>query len=159
MAWFAAGRYRHADIVVGQYLGIGALFAASVAAALLALALPMEYVRWLGIVPIALGLKALLLPDRTPRTGTPDASGVLSVTAVTIANGADNLGVYIPVFATSGAQSVAVWGVVFVLLIALWCAGARWLVRHPAAGAPLRRWGPAAVPWVLIGIGLWIMLR
>jgi len=159
VAWFAAGRYRNSHIVVGQYLGIGALFAASVAAALLALAVPTEYVRWLGAVPIALGLKMLLAPDRAPEPDAPDASGVLAVTTVTVANGADNLGVYIPIFATSRPQSIVVWGAVFALLIGLWCLGARWLVRHPAAGAPLRRWGPAAVPWVLIGIGLWILLR
>lgn len=157
VAWFAAGRYRARDIVAGQFLGIGALFVASVAAALLALAVPLEYVRWLGLVPIALGVKVLLFPDREAEADAPPAAGVLTVTTVTVANGADNLGVYIPVFATSTTASIGVWAVVFVLLIALWCIGARWLVRHPAAGAPLRRWGPRAVPWVLIALGLGIL--
>ena len=88
----------------------------------------------------------------------PTASGLAQVTIVTIANGADNIAVYVPLFATRDGVAVAVMAAVFVVMIALWCIGARWLVHHPAAGAPLRRWGPRAVPWVLIALGLWILL-
>ncbi|HWA39615.1 MAG TPA: cadmium resistance transporter [Burkholderiales bacterium] len=156
VAWFAAGRTRARDIVLGQYLGIGALFAASVAVALLALAVPAAHLAWLGLVPIILGVR-MLAKEGTEEI--PEAPGLLAVAAVTVANGADNLGVYIPLFATSGAGDIAVYGAVFAVMTALWCAAAGWLVRHPGAGAPLRRHGPKAVPPVLIGIGLWILLR
>lgn len=155
MAWFAAGRYRARDIVLGQYAGIGALFAASLAASLLALAIPAGYLRWLGLVPVALGVAMLLRKARAEQT--PSASGLLAVTAVTIANGADNVAVYVPLFATRSAGAVAVMAAVFAIALALWCLGARWLVRHPAAGAPLRRWGPRLVPWLLVALGLWIL--
>jgi len=156
VAWFAAGRYRTRGIILWQYLGIGALFAASALSSLGALAVPAEHLRWVGLVPIGIGLA--MLARKAPSGETPVASGLLQVTAVTVANGADNLGVYIPLFAAAGAQAIGVFGAVFVVMLALWCAGSRWLVRHPAAGAPLRRWGPRAVPWVLIGVGLWILL-
>lgn len=130
---------------------------ASLAATLLALVVPAESLKWLGVIPIALGIRQWMAPGESGET--PVASGFLAVVLVTVANGADNLGVYIPLFATSGAAALAVYGAVFTVLLALWCALARWLVRHPAAGAPLRRWGPAAVPYVLVGIGLWILLR
>jgi cadmium resistance protein CadD (predicted permease) len=157
VAWFAAGRAPARAIVLGQYLGIGALFAASVAASLLALAAPAAHLAWLGLVPIIVAARMLAKPDR--EDDVPEAPGVLPVAAVTVANGADNLGVYIPLFATSAATQIAVYGAVFAGMTALWCAAASWLVRHPAAGAPLRRHGPKAVPLVLIGIGLWILLR
>ena len=156
VAWFAAGRARARDIVLGQFLGIGALFAASSAAAVLALAVPAAHLAWLGLVPILLGVRMLA---RERADETPEAPGLLPVAAVTVANGADNLGVYIPLFATSGAAAIAAYGAVFAVMTALWCALAGWLVRHPAAGAPLRRHGPKAVPPVLVGIGLWILLR
>jgi cadmium resistance protein CadD (predicted permease) len=157
VAWFAAGRYRARDIVLGQYAGIGALFAISVAASLLALVFSAEHLKWLGVIPVALGVRMLFPAKDAPED--PPASDLVTVIAITVINGADNLGVYIPLFATTGTAALAIYGAVFALLLALWCAGARWLVGHPAAGAPLRRWGPAAVPWVLIGIGLWILLR
>jgi cadmium resistance protein CadD (predicted permease) len=109
------------------------------------------------VIPVALGIRLFITPEET--TEVPAASGFLAVLVITVANGADNLGVYIPLFATTGAAGLAVYGAVFTILLALWCAGARWLVHHAAAGAPLRRWGPRAVPYVLVGIGLWILLR
>ena len=156
VAWFAAGRTSTRDIVLGQYLGLGALFAASVAASLLALAVPAAHLDWLGLVPILLAAR-MLAKEGTEEI--PEAPSVLAVAAVTVANGADNLGVYIALFATSTATEIAAYGAVFALMTALWCAGARWLVRHPGAGGPLRRHGPKAVPLVLIGIGLWILMR
>ena len=158
MAWFAAGRYRSRDIVLGQYLGIGALFAASLAASLLALMVPASWLPGLGIVPVLLGVRLLVKggEDGDAEPGSA-AAGIAAVTGVTIANGADNIAVYVPLFATRGAQAIATMGIVFAVLLALWCLGARWLVRHPVAGAPLRRWGPPLVPWVLIALGAWIL--
>jgi hypothetical protein len=36
-------------------------------------------------------------------------------------------------------------GAVFAVLLWLRCLAARWLVHHPAAGVPLRRYGPRLV--------------
>ena len=127
-------------------------------AALLAWSVPARFLAWLGVLPVLLGLAMLVRPEREEKP-VPPASGVLAVAAVTIANGADNLGVYIPLFATSTGRDLGVMAAVFAAMTGLWCAAARWLVRHPAAGAPVRRYGPTSVPYVLIGIGLRILLR
>ena len=58
-------------------------------------------------------------------------TGALGVAGVTIANGADNVAVYVPVFRALGAADSAVFLLVFVLLIALWCAAGAWLGGHP----------------------------
>ena len=161
VAWFAAGRYRTGSIVLGQFLGIGSLFAASLAASFVSLLVPASGLAWLGVVPMLLGLKMLMARDSEPSDDRVKAEpvGIVAVAAVTVVNGADNLGVYIPLFATSNAGALWTYAMVFAAMTALWCLAARWLVRHPAAGTPLRRAGPRAVPIVLIGIGLWILLR
>ncbi|HLS86602.1 MAG TPA: cadmium resistance transporter [Burkholderiales bacterium] len=165
VAWFAAGRYRTATVVAGQFAGIAALFGLSAAASLLAWVVPGDQVAWLGVLPIGLGLHGLLTRNahrpeaREAEAAAVPASGALAVALVTVANGADNLAVYVPLFATSSATAVGIYAAVFAAMTALWCAAARWLVRHPDAGAPLRRLGPRAVPYVLIGIGVWILLR
>ncbi len=143
--------------MLGQYAGIAGLFAASVALSRLAFAMPAQYLPWLGLLPVFLGLKLLIgtrEPDRTP----PPASGIVAVAAITVANGGDNIGVYVPVFARSDAAELGVTGGVFAVLTGLWCLAAGWLVRHPHAGAALRRHGPKVVPYALIAIGLWILL-
>ena len=155
MAWFAAG-FRVRAIVVGQYLGIGALFAVGAAGSTVSLFVPLEHLRWLGLLPVLIGLGLLFRPAGEEGAAAKGGS-VASISAVTVANGADNIGVYVPLFAVASLATIAVYGVVFAAMLALWCLGARWLVRHPAAGAPLRRWGPPLVPWVLVALGLWIL--
>jgi cadmium resistance protein CadD (predicted permease) len=155
VAWFAAG-HRARDIVLGQFAGIGALFAASLAASMVALVVPAGQLHWLGVIPLGFGVRLLLVPG-TAQEPPPPATGILAVTAVTVANGADNLGVYIPLFAISTPAALAVYGATFAVMTALWCFAARWLVRHPAADARLRRHGPRLIPWVLVALGLWIL--
>jgi cadmium resistance protein CadD (predicted permease) len=157
VAWFAAGRTRARDIVAGQYLGIGALFAVSAAASAVSLVVPEDWLRWLGLLPLLLGVR-LLASSRKENEKESQIPGLGAVTAVTVANGADNIAVYVPLFANSSAQAIALMGAVFAVLLWLWCLAARWLVHHPAAGAPLRRYGPPLVPWVLVALGVWILL-
>ena len=57
IGFFADPKFRARDIVLGQYLGIAALFGVSVAASLLSLVISRTYVGLLGIVPILIGLK------------------------------------------------------------------------------------------------------
>jgi cadmium resistance protein CadD (predicted permease) len=84
-------------------------------------------------VPLALGLRAVWLRAvwqawRGGPAGSPDgeelAAGpsVLAVAGVTIANGGDNVGVYVPVFAVVGTTGVVVYAVVFLVLVGVWCA-------------------------------------
>src|SRR5687768_14137157 len=58
-AFFADRHLRARSVVLGQFLGIGALVAASAAAAWAALAVPAGYPALLGAVPLALGLRGL----------------------------------------------------------------------------------------------------
>ena len=151
--WFAQPRRRVSSIVIGQYVGIGALVALSALGALTALVLPREWIPLVGVVPVALGIKALFSrggdddPDRAS-AGT----GAFSVAVVTMANGADNIGVYIPLFA-SHPEALPWYIAIFAVGTAVWCA----LVAHPAVGSRLHRYGHLALPWVLIGIGLHVL--
>lgn len=157
IAFFAAGSYRARDVVLGQYAGIGLLFAASAAASLVSLVIPASHLFLLGLVPLLIGLKQLFGKAAQEET-VPATSGFLSVAAVTVANGGDNIGVYTPLFATSSAQAISAIGAVFIAMTALWCLAAHWLVQHPGAATSIRRYGPKTMPFVLIGIGAFILL-
>ncbi|MBE1492120.1 cadmium resistance transporter [Plantactinospora soyae] len=153
-----AGRPRTWQIVVGQYGGIGVLVAASLAGAAGLLVVPDPWTGLLGLLPLALGVRALLRrtdddPD-TPKVVT----GALGVAGVTIANGADNIAVYVPVFRALGPAEVGTYLLVFVGLIALWCAAAAWLGGHRRVIRLVGRVGHWLVPVVFIGIGLVILV-
>lgn len=150
------GRPRTRQIVAGQYLGIGVLVLASAVVAAGLLVVPDEWTGLLGLLPIALGVRALL--DRDDDEAAPVVAGTLGVAGVTIANGADNVAVYVPVFRALGPADTAVLALVFVVLIAAWCAAGAWLGNHPRVTRLVERAGRWLVPVVFIAIGAVIVV-
>ena len=78
--------------------------------------------------------------------------------AVTIANGGDNIGIYVPLFAASSAAILGVILSVFLVMVGVWCYGAYQLARHPIVTRVLTQYGAAIVPFVLIGLGIFILI-
>ncbi|MEV4534446.1 cadmium resistance transporter [Asanoa sp. NPDC049518] len=153
-----AGKPRPWQIWAGQYAGIAALVAIASAAALGLTLLPDRWVGLLGLIPLALGVRGLIATVRSPGDAAPPvASGLVSVAAVTMANGADNIAVYTPVFRTVGVVDSLVTIAVFAVLVAVWCLAASWLGGHRRVIAALGRFGHALVPLVFVAIGLVIL--
>ena len=154
-------------MVVGQYLGFGAILLASVIGALGAGLLPESVIPYLGLLPLALGLRAAWQAWKSHRAGNGDDDqvvgdqgvGILQVAAVTFANGGDNMGVYVPVFAVVGVGGMVGYVVVFLIGVALWCAIGWFLASRPLVAKVLSRWGHVILPVVLIGIGLVILIE
>jgi len=168
--------FRPKHIVVGQYLGFGALILASLPGFFSGLIVPKPWIGLLGLVPIAIGLYQLIHPEDENEVQTVandfqstiklpilSALGLLApqsyqVAAVTIANGGDNIGIYVPLFAASSAASLRVILSVFFVLVGVWCYVAYQLARHPIVARVLTRYGAAIVPFVLIGVGIFILI-
>lgn len=160
IAFFTDRQFRLHQIVLGQYIGIAALFLFSVVASLVSLVLPGDVVGLMGILPIAIGIMRFIAYVRGG--GTDDApvgtsAAVLAVAAATIANGGDNIAVYTPAFAGRPAVELATIALCFAVLTAVWLVFANWLVNHPQLGAPIRRFGQPVVPFVLMAIGLMVL--
>jgi cadmium resistance protein CadD (predicted permease) len=168
--FFANPRVRVSAVIAGRYVGLAALVLGSAAAALLALAIPPEWIALLGFVPLFLGIR--LLPglvrggEGDEADATPGAlratqrqgfmPQTMTVAGVTVANGGDNFGVYIPFFAAAPA-AIPTYIVVFALMTAAWCALGYFVVNNPLLGAHLRRYGDVLLPAVLILLGLYIL--
>jgi cadmium resistance protein CadD (predicted permease) len=166
VGFFADPKFRPREIVIGQYAGITALVGVSVVGSLLALVISRPYIGLFGIVAIGLGLKKLfdLYRDRDdlPKEhNNPSGSHTRTATValVTLANGADNIGIYMPAFAVRPGYEIGIVAVVFGLMTSLWCFLAHRLVQHPRYGALIRRHGRRVAPLVLIGIGVLIMYQ
>ncbi|MFJ7300296.1 cadmium resistance transporter [Streptomyces sp. NPDC099088] len=154
-------------IVLGQYLGFTAILAVAVAAAFGATFLPASAIPYLGLLPLALGLKAAWQAWRDHREGNGDEEeetgtggpNSFEVAAVTFANGGDNIGVYVPVFTTAGTGGMSVYAAVFLVLVAVWCLGGKFFATRPVIAKALARWGHILLPLVLITIGLLILIQ
>jgi cadmium resistance protein CadD (predicted permease) len=162
-AFFADPSSRAWHVVLGQYLGIAVLTVASMACALAALAIPTAWVGLLGLLPVAIGVKKLYEARRRIEAPAPPlraaGTAALSVAAVTVANGGDNLVIYISLFASQSRSSWLLLAGVFAVLTGLWCVVGLSLVRHRTLGPLLRRHGRRVLPWLLIGLGVYIIVR
>lgn len=170
--WFGAagGSLRGRHIVAGQYFGFAVLVAVSLLGALGALLVPQEYIGFLGFLPILLGILALRGSEEDEEESVMDrisgvggsgggvfAAPTWAVAGVTIANGSDNLSVYVPLFASTSPAQLGVMALVFFALVAVWCfAGAR-LAGVPAVARAISRYGNVLVPLVLFGLGAFIL--
>lgn len=168
-ALFADPRLGARDIVAGQFLGIGLLVGASAAAAAASLAVPVGWTALLGLVPLGLGLHGLLRPGEPAADGPADRDGwperrgetlrrapVPAVAGLVMANGGDNLGVYIPLFAKSPA-AISAYAAVFAAMTAVWCLLGYALVNNRVLGDHVRRYGRVALPFILVALGLHLL--
>src|SRR5206468_4432124 len=147
---------RRWKVVVGQYLGFTALVVISLIGFFGGQVLPHEWLRLFGLAPIAIGIKKLFVKrdGNTQRANT----GTLDVATVTFVNGADNIGIYTPLFAISDAPRIIVLIAVLYLLLAVWCVAGYLIHRQEAVAYTLQRWGHRIVPVVLIALGIYILL-
>jgi len=169
-ALFADRHLRARSVVLGQFLGIGALTLLSLAAALASLVIPQGWTALLGLIPLVLGIQKLrqLWSGESEKSNDEGARGkeqvlerrthsqVLAVAGVTMANGGDNLAVYIPVFASS-VNAIPQYVLTFAAMTGVWCAAGYKLVNNALVGRHIRRYGHILLPIVLIAIGAWIL--
>lgn len=153
--FFAQPGCRPWSIVAGQLLGIGALTAISLTASELALAVPHGWLPVLGLVPLWIGVRWTRRKQTTDHVS--ESMALWAIAGVTMANGADNLGVYIPAFAMQTSMEKVLTGATFGILTLVWCSIASWAVTHPAWAPRVSHACGKAAPFVLIGIGLWIL--
>lgn len=152
-------------VVAGQYLGFIALVAISVVAAAGLTIVPDEWVGFLGLIPLAIGVYGLIRTLR--RRGSDDddddesairAGGLIGVAGITIANGADNISLYTPVFRTNPIPDTIITIIVFLVLVAVWCVVARLVGTNKTVTEALEKIEHWLVPAVFIGLGLYILI-
>lgn len=160
-------------IAGGQVVGFVAIVCIAAAAAAVLFEFSPATVGLLGFVPLAIGVRGLIgllaRPKaveepgtsrwrRRPVTDRAVGRSLASAALVTLAAGGDNLAVYIPLFRAGGASRLAAIGLVFVVgevgvTAAILAAG-----RHPRARAVMTKLGAVAVPLLLCGVGVLVLL-
>jgi cadmium resistance protein CadD (predicted permease) len=164
LALFSSRSFRTLEIVVGTVVGMAVLLALSIAGALLAIAIAPGFVGLLGLVPLGLGIFHLVRrgSDEDGDSRAAAHSGLLrtfAVGVVTIANGGDNLGVYIPMFVTADRVTLAIYIATMLALTGALCWFAYALVNHPRWGDPIRRYAGPITPFILVALGLYILIE
>lgn len=166
--------FRKWHVVLGQYLGFMAILFVSAFGLLGALIIPETWIGLLGFLPLSMGVRRLLrtpepasetkeivIPEarQTSRLATFFSPFTFSVASLTFANGADNISIYIPLFAATDISRVGITIIVFGVLIAVWCYLGYRFSRLPALAYVVKRYEHVLVPILLIALGIYIILE
>lgn len=167
MMLFSSLQFQTRHIVIGQFIGIGVLIIISTLGALIALVLSPFFIALMGLIPIAIGIKRLLEYERNQTTDNNKTIQdkkrqklipFLAVSGITIANGGDDVGVFTPLFAKYNTiVEVSTLVAIFMGLTVVWCALTYYFVNHPVIATRINRIGVMTTPFVLIGLGLYIL--
>lgn len=154
-------------IYAGQYLGTGLLVGASLVAAYVVNFVPEPWmVGLLGLIPIYLGIRFAIVGEGEEeeeeeiieRLEQSKANQLFwTVTLLTIASGGDNLGIYIPYFASLDWSQALVALLVFAIGIIIFCELSRVLSSIPLISETIEKYQRIIVPLVFIPLGLYIM--
>ena len=128
-----------ARILAGQYLGFAGILVAAILVTIGAGAfLPPAAIPYFGLIPLGIGLWAAWQAWRGDDNDDDDEAkvagkkvGVGAVAGVTFANGGDNIGVYTPVFLSVEPLAVVAYCVIFLALVAVLVALAKFVATRP----------------------------
>lgn len=167
---FFAKRKSRKDIIniyLGQFLGSVSLILLSLLFAFVLNYIPSkEILGLLGLVPIFLGLKVLLLGDSDGEAIAKDGlrkddkNLIFLVAMITFAScGADNIGVFVPYFITLNLANLIVALLTFLVMIYLLVFSAQKLAQVPSVGETLEKYSRWFIAVVYLGLGMYILIE
>ena len=167
---FFAKRKSRKDIIniyLGQFLGSVSLIFLSLLFAFVLNYIPSkEILGLLGLIPIFLGLKVLLLGDSDGEAIAKDGlrkdnkNLIFLVAMITFAScGADNIGVFVPYFTTLNLTNLIVALLTFLVMIYLLVFSAQKLAQVPSVGETLEKYSRWFIAVVYLGLGMYILIE
>ena len=167
---FFAKRKSRKDIIniyLGQFLGSVSLILLSLLFAFVLNYIPSkEILGLLGLIPIFLGLKVLLLGDSDGEAIAKDGlrkdnkNLIFLVAMITFAScGADNIGVFVPYFITLNLANLIVALLTFLVMIYLLVFSAQKLAQVPSVGEILEKYSRWFIASVYLGLGMYILIE
>ena len=167
---FFAKRKSRKDIIniyLGQFLGSRSLILLSLLFAFVLNYIPSkEILGLLGLIPIFLGLKVLLLGDSDGEAIAKEGlrkdnkNLIFLVAMITFAScGADNIGVFVPYFTTLNLANLIVALLTFLVMIYLLVFSAQKLAQVSSVGETLEKYSRWFIAVVYLGLGIYILIE
>ena len=167
---FFAKRKSRKDIIniyLGQFLGSVSLILLSLLFAFVLNYIPSkEILGLLGLIPIFLGLKVLLLGDSDGEAIAKEGlrkdnkNLIFLVAMITFAScGADNIGIFVPYFITLNLADLIVALLTFLVMIYLLVFSAQKLAQLPSVGETLEKYSRWFIAVVYLGLGIYILIE
>ncbi len=155
-------------VIGGQYLGTTILVVVSLLIAFILHFIPEEWIiGLLGLIPIILGIRVAIKKEYEEENEAEEVNEKLeaakanrlfwTITLITIASGGDNLGIYIPYFASLARLDIVIALIVFLIATSILCYIGYKLSTIRLISETLEKYERIIVPIVYIALGIYIM--
>lgn len=166
----ARGKRDFISVLFGRYFGTAIIISVAIAGAYGLHIIPEKYIGLLGFVPITLVIKEFICSVRSDKNaakerliGYLDSSKnnnlLFSAVTLSVSNGADNIGVYIPLLVDFSKTQILLFLSVFAVMTILWCFVSACLIGIPSIKNKLQRYKNILVPVIFVSLGIYILLK
>jgi len=167
-------------VVLGQFLGFSTLLMLSLIGYTVSYLLPIKLFGFLGFLIIGFGLNGfkelyhnlrkakksqngqILLSEIVEPTEDlsfiGDIKQIVKVSLVTIANGNDNIAIYVPIFVQSTSAEIIGYGLGFLFMVGVLCASCYAFIHIPPILRFAHKYAQFISPFVFIGLGIYILI-
>ena len=161
VGWMLSGRVPRHHIFMGYALGMGSLLVIAFGIGFSSDAIPVQYLGYLGVIPILLGVKMLFDLRREGNVdvdrGPSPKGSILAIASTQLANGVDTILVFSPLLADSRGDIDYLIVGCFAVMVAAWFGVARFLTLHTSRLRGVTLAGQWLAPVVMIVVGLYIL--
>lgn len=161
------------EVIIGQTIGIFLLIITSILAACGFHFFSNDYAHYLGILPIIIGIKEgmknylsdsriknkINIDNEKQIQSVFSYSKILKVLLLSLANGIDNITVYIPLFANFTVEQILISSLSIMLMAVLWCFFAEKLLSFSFIKNKIECYQTFLVPAIYILIGIMILFE
>jgi cadmium resistance protein CadD (predicted permease) len=154
----SAGHPDRRAVTRGYIAASAAVLAVSLAFMFLSLVVSPHTIGYLGLLPIALGLRMLLLSMDDRDNGPGKAPAAMSIATVLFANSSDSIAVFGSLIAESEKHVIIALVAGFVLASVAWLALIRRVSSRLLHGSRVQSIATRIMPFVMIAIGIYILL-
>jgi Predicted permease, cadmium resistance protein len=165
-----AEKYQKYQIVLGQLFGIGSLVTFSLLIDYGLSFLINGLLKWMGLLPIFLGIKYWFdyyFRSKTDNSSLPRSIKynqsaiikILSICLLTISNGADNIGIYVPLFSQYNQTETVLIIIVYAIMTLVWCFIGYKLAILPVLKEKIEEYRKWVIPLIFIALGIYILIK
>ncbi|UJR29466.1 hypothetical protein I4U23_010678 [Adineta vaga] len=178
---------RSDHVVFGQYLGFSTLLILSLLGYTISYMLPVKLFGFLGFLIISFGLNGLKKLTKDLRINRQkirendqceiiqsesdeniilkdnesfcdDIKQIIKVSLVTIANGNDNIAIYVPIFVQSTDCEIVAYGLGFLFMVGILCLFCYCFIHFPPIFKFAQKYAEFISPFVFIALGIYILI-
>ncbi|MGV0167588.1 CadD family cadmium resistance transporter [Furfurilactobacillus sp. WILCCON 0119] len=162
----STNRAQQWSVYLGDLIGTTILVVACLIMSFILGFIPQEWILGLlGVIPILMGLKLLVFGEKDDDELVENEikkkqNVVFSVALITITTcGADNIGIYVPLFTQSTIPNLIIILITFVVMLTLFCLIGYELSRLPKVAEILENYGRYITAIIYIGLGTYILFE